>query len=76
MTIAIEELNELEQFFRSTVLPEKLPLNKAVTLNDVTAAVNDSFTMLHSTAVSNKIKEMRLNLLREIRQAIIAQLTS
>lgn len=73
MAISTQELDELEKFFRSTPLPEKLKLNNAITQHDVPGIINECFTILQRNDISPRIMEMRVNILRQIKIALMAE---
>ncbi|SIT27756.1 hypothetical protein SAMN05421788_107310 [Filimonas lacunae] len=70
--ISDTEITELHDFFHAHTdrLPETLLISPAETVNNVRNLVNDTFAILNLEGIPDRIRNMRINMLRKIRVAL------
>lgn len=71
-TVSVESIQELHDYFsaRRDRIPKTLSLTAAETVNDVIWLIDECFGILSDDAISERIRGMRLDMLRRIRAAM------
>lgn len=73
MAVSPNELNELEAFFASIELPESIMLNAATTQHNVKESIRMGIELIRSGEMAPRLEEAKMNILRSIKAALLAQ---
>jgi hypothetical protein len=73
MAVSVSELNEIEAFFASVELPERIMINAATIQHNVADAVEKGIALIRSGEMAPKLEECKMEILRSIKAAILAQ---
>ncbi|RXK83719.1 DUF6965 family protein [Filimonas effusa] len=73
MAVSLTELDELEAFFASVELPETIMLNAATKQNAVKESVQAGIALIRSGEMAPRLEEAKMNILRSIKTALLAQ---
>jgi hypothetical protein len=75
MAVSDQELNELEAFFASVDLPKSIMLNAATRQNNVRESVESGIALIRTREMAPRLEEAKMNILRKIKEAVLAQQT-
>lgn len=66
-----KEVEELEAFFAGITIPKIVRINKAITQTDAPKFVKETIELLKEDKMTPTISELRLNMLKELKEAIL-----
>lgn len=72
--VSVEAVQELHDYFSANEsrIPKSLHITKAELVNDTPWLINECFAMLSDEAIPERIRNMRLDILKRIRAAMEA----
>jgi hypothetical protein len=70
--VSVEAVQELHDYFTANEarIPKSIEITKAERVNDTAWLVNECFAILSDEAIPERIRNMRLDILRRIRAAM------